>query len=112
VFIACTLLHWDAIIVLDKRRSRASMWCVNRHRLQQHAAEVLREIKERALVLLRVATRSPIAESACPRCFPLLHSRIFAGAQAAAAALRVDVRGVAEFKWHQASNPAGAVREG
>jgi len=72
----------------------------------------LREIKERGVVLLRVATRSPIAESACPMRFALLHSRIFAGAKAAAAALRVDVQGVAEFKWHQASNPAGVVRKG
>jgi len=72
--------------------------------------EVLREIKERELVLHLVATRSSIAETACPMRSALLHSRIFAGAQAVATALRVDVNRTAEFKWQQASNPAGAVR--
>ena len=73
-------------------------------------AEILREIKECGFVLPLVAAGSPIAESACPMRSDLLHSRIFAGAQDAAAALRVDVHRAAEFKWHQASNPAGVVR--
>jgi hypothetical protein len=88
------------------------MRCVDRHRLQQPAAGVLREIKERALVLRRVATRSRIAGSAYAMRSDLLHSRIFAGAQAAAIALCVDAHRAAEFKWHQASNPAGVVRKG
>jgi hypothetical protein len=111
VFIACTLLHdgmpwlsWTNDARVRQCGASTGIGCSNAQ------PQVLREIKERGLVLPLVATGSPIAESACPVRSALLHSRIFAGAQAAAAALHVDVHRAAEFKWQQASNPAGAVR--
>ena len=112
VFIACTLLDSVAIIVQDKRCLRALMWCVPGVDCNGTQPEVLRKIKDRRLVPLPVATRSTIAESACPNRCGLLLSRIFARVQTTAIASRVDEHRAAEFKWHQASNPAGVVRSG
>ena len=79
--------------------------------LARHSDD-LREIKERAAAPDPVASQSPIAESAFPTRSHLLHSRIFAWAQAIATGSRVDVHPAAEFKWHQAPNPAGVVWSG